>query len=393
MQALAELSDQLGNPGAQKLYLEARRRKIPVSRAQVQDLVKRQGQRQLFQPAQPSKGQSAAEGYSARYQADLADMSTTPSKGFRYFLFLVNVFSREAWAVPVRSKEPTSVAPALRRLLEALPERPQVLATDDGAEFTQHAEDVLNSLGIAHKTHTSKQDVNALSVLDRALQNVKARLARTMARAEGKEWADALQAAVTGYNKTYHSAVHESPEELLESKEALFMTMQDNARKLEHNQKLTDRRVAKLREAGAFRRPIGTRRFKRGFRATYGEVEEPTAIRGSTVEGPGGQVNIKLVQIVEKDSSKATPKFATGDARQEGKRELLEDLLTELQGFLEERGGRASMSAAALHLKQVLGAHYRASLSAARVETLADAVRLLPEQFQLTDEGVYVNLA
>ena len=31
MQALAELSDQLGNPGAQKLYLEARRRKIPMS--------------------------------------------------------------------------------------------------------------------------------------------------------------------------------------------------------------------------------------------------------------------------------------------------------------------------------------------------------------------------
>ena len=88
MEALAELSDQLGNPGAQKLYLEARRRKIPVSRAQVQDLVKRQGQRQLFQPVQPSKGQSAAEGYSARYQADLADMSTTPSKGCRFFLFL-----------------------------------------------------------------------------------------------------------------------------------------------------------------------------------------------------------------------------------------------------------------------------------------------------------------
>eukprot|EP00969_Alexandrium_andersonii_P115084 5089067-Alexandrium_andersonii.AAC.1 len=109
-----------------------------------------------------------------------------------------------------------------------------------------------------------------------------------MARAEGKEWADALQPAVVGYNKTYHSAIHESPEELLESKEALFMTMQDNARKLEHNQKLTNRRVAKLREAGAFRRPIGTRRFKRGFRATYGEAEEPTAIRGSTVEGPGG---------------------------------------------------------------------------------------------------------
>eukprot|EP00969_Alexandrium_andersonii_P049689 2180834-Alexandrium_andersonii.AAC.1 len=63
-----------------------------------------------------------------------------------------------------------------------------------------------------------------------------------MARSEGKEWADALQPAVVGYTKTHHTAIRESPEELLESKEALFMTTQDNARKLEHNQKLTDRR-------------------------------------------------------------------------------------------------------------------------------------------------------
>ena len=76
MEALAELSDQLGNPGARRLHLEARRRGIQVTRKQVEDLVKRQGQRQIFQPVQPSKGKSAAEGYSARYQADLADMSS-----------------------------------------------------------------------------------------------------------------------------------------------------------------------------------------------------------------------------------------------------------------------------------------------------------------------------
>ena len=317
MQALAELSDQLGNPGAQKLYLEARRRKIPVSRAQVQDLVKRQGQRQLFQPVQPSKGKSAAEGYSARYQADLADMSTTPSKGFPFFLFLVNVFSRQASAIPVRSKKSADVAAALHALLEELPELPQVISTDEGVEFGGAVGRLLQSLNIAHRTHVAKQDINALGVLDRALQNVKARLARIMARDDGEEWADALQPAVTGYNKTYNSAIHESPEELLESKEAMFMVLQDNARKLEHNKQLTDRRVSKLRNAGAFRRPIGKQHFKRGFRATYGDLEKPTAIRGSTVEGPGGPINIKLIQIVDKESTRPTPKFAVRGAANE----------------------------------------------------------------------------
>ena len=168
------------------------------------------------------------------------------------------------------------------------------------------------------------------------------------------------------------------------------MLAQDNARKLQHNQALTERRVEKLKDAGGFRRPVGTRKFKRGFRATYGEVEEPTAIKGSRVETSDGPIDIKLVQIVEKDSSKATARFAAGDERQEGKRGILEDLMTELRGFLEQRDGRASMTAAAAHLKATFP-DYNPLLRAARVETLADAVRLFPQILELTDGGLYVN--
>ena len=184
MEALAQLSDELGNPGTAKLHLEAKRRELKVSKQQVQDLVKRQGARQLFQPAQQSQGKNAAESYSARYQADLADMSTTPSRGFKYFLILVNVYSREVSAEALKNKTPLSVAPALNRLIEALPEKPQVLSTDDGSEFTQHVDDYLQSADLAHKTHVAKQDVNALAVEDRALQNSKARMAIIMARSD-----------------------------------------------------------------------------------------------------------------------------------------------------------------------------------------------------------------
>jgi hypothetical protein len=341
---------------------------------------------------QPSKGKSAAEDYSARYQADLADMSTTPSQGFKYFLFLVNVFSREAWAAPLRSKEPAAVAPALVELLEALPEKPQVLSTDTGLEFAGRVTDALSRLGVAHKTHVGQRDVNALGVLDRAMQNVKARMARTMARqGAGGEWAEALQPAVAGYNKSYHSTIHESPEELLESKEALFMVYQDNARKLEHNQKLTDRRVAKLREAGAFRRPLGgARQFKRGFRATYGPVEVPTAVEGSTVRAAGQEpVDIKLVQVVDKDSSRAAPQFAEGgDApRREAKRAALRDVAAALQRALQEHFGRATMRTALQSAQQALGARYASLLKEARVQSLADVVRLFPERFELQEGG------
>ena len=64
--------------------------------------------------------------------------------------------------------------------------------------------------------------------------------------------------------------------------------------------------------------------------------------------------------------------------------------MTELRGFLEKRDGRASMTAAAAHLRTVFP-DYNPLLRAARVETLADAVRLFPQILELTVGGLYVN--
>ena len=207
---------------------------------------------------------------------------------------------------------------------------------------------------------------------------------------KSNEWSYVLQAAVVGYNMTFNSAVHDAPDEVLDNQVVMFMIAQDNARRLQHNQSLHEKRVDRLKEAGGFRRPVGARKFKRGFRATYGDVEEPTAIEGSRVESTGGApIDIKLVSIVEKDSTKATPKFATGDGRLESTREMIEDFIAELRGYLEIRDGRASTSASAAHLKKQFPEYFQL-LKAARVESLADAVRLFPQLFELDDDGRYI---
>ena len=105
------------------------------------------------------------------------------------------------------------------------------------------------------------------------------------------------------------------------------MILQDNARKLEHNQTVSSRRVAALQEAGAFRRPLATRKFKRGFRATYGPLEVPTRVEGTRVESAtGAPIDVKHVQIVPADSSEASGTFAHGGARDDAKRAQMEEL-------------------------------------------------------------------
>ena len=72
MQRVRELYEELGAPGQQKLWLEVRKRKIQVTRSQVNEFVSRQGERQVFtQPLPQAKGQTAAEDVNARYILDV----------------------------------------------------------------------------------------------------------------------------------------------------------------------------------------------------------------------------------------------------------------------------------------------------------------------------------
>ena len=74
---LTELAQRLGTPGASKLYAAARRRGIRVTKDQVRNFVRTKGQKQLFRPLPPSKGQTASESIDMRYQMDLVDPSNT----------------------------------------------------------------------------------------------------------------------------------------------------------------------------------------------------------------------------------------------------------------------------------------------------------------------------
>ena len=89
----------MGNPGADKLYIAARKRGIPATRSQVKQYIGAIGSKQIFKPLPRSSGVTAAEDVATRFQADLIDYHTKPSVAngitYRYVLVLVDVFTRE----------------------------------------------------------------------------------------------------------------------------------------------------------------------------------------------------------------------------------------------------------------------------------------------------------
>ena len=64
MQRVRELYEELGAPGQQKLWLEVRKRKIQVTRSQVDAFVAKQGERQVYaQPLRRSRRSCLAQFY------------------------------------------------------------------------------------------------------------------------------------------------------------------------------------------------------------------------------------------------------------------------------------------------------------------------------------------
>ncbi len=125
MEDLRALAKKLGNPGQEKLYLAAGKRQIPVPRNQIKQFLSTKGEKKIFRPPPPSTGQTGTEGLDERWQMDLIQFTTAPSKvgrqTYRWILVLIEVFSRQVWALPITDKTPVQVEPVLRRMLNGLP--------------------------------------------------------------------------------------------------------------------------------------------------------------------------------------------------------------------------------------------------------------------------------
>ena len=116
-------------------------------------------------------------GIDAQWQADLADMQgvARQNNGMRYLLTVIDVFSKFAWVVRVKSKDGAAVSTAYREVLEgAAPRHPRRLQTDKGKEFFNTSfTNLMHRHGIQHFASESDQKA---AVVERFNRTIKTRL-------------------------------------------------------------------------------------------------------------------------------------------------------------------------------------------------------------------------
>ena len=146
-----------------------------------------------------------------QWQADLVDMQSYKSQNnqHNYILTVIDIFSKFAWAIPIRKKTGEEVKKAFVTLFK---ERiPSKIQTDKGLEFINKT---TQDLFKKHKVHWfSTENETKAQVVERFNRTLKSKMWKYFTHTNSRKWIDILQALVHNYNNSFHRSIKMTPTE------------------------------------------------------------------------------------------------------------------------------------------------------------------------------------
>jgi len=145
-----------------------------------------------------------------QWQADLADVALIANQNndYRFILTVIDIFSRYAWARPLKTKRGEEIAAAFEDIFKngRIPHRVQ---TDQGKEFENR-----HVLAL-FRTHNielfSVKSAYKAAIVERYNRTLKHKLWRYFTMTTKQKWTDVLQDVVDSYNHSVHRTLGRKP--------------------------------------------------------------------------------------------------------------------------------------------------------------------------------------
>lgn len=161
-----------------------------------------------------SRRKTIVAGIGEQYQADLIDVRhlKRENDNFNYILTCIDVFSKVAFAIPLKNKTSASIIQAFKDIF-SLRDKPRVIQTDKGSEFTNSiVQNYFRNLGVRH--FVSENDDIKASIVERFNRTLKERLWRYFTYRNSRRYLEVLPDLVDSYNNTYHRSIKLKPSEV-----------------------------------------------------------------------------------------------------------------------------------------------------------------------------------
>ena len=158
------------------------------------------------------------------WTADLMDMQrfSRVNRGFKYILVVLDVFSRFAWARPLKTKTGKEMAAALREIFQQ-GRIPAKLWTDKGTEFwnknvryvlhgpTFHNKDVSGMLKANNVELYSTNNEPKAMISERFIRTLRGKIESNYIITHSTVWYDILPFLIHEYNTTRHRSIGMTP--------------------------------------------------------------------------------------------------------------------------------------------------------------------------------------
>jgi len=143
------------------------------------------------------------------WSADLVDMQqfSKQNKGFKYLLTVIDLFSKFAWAIPLKTKTGKEMIASFLKLLRH--RKPNKLWTDAGKEFVNmEFKKFLTGNGIElYQTYNEGKAV----VVERFNRTLKEKKWRYFTESQSNKYLEVLPQILSAYNNTFHSTIKMTP--------------------------------------------------------------------------------------------------------------------------------------------------------------------------------------
>jgi len=146
------------------------------------------------------------------WSADIVDMQSLEkfNDGYKYILTVIDIFSRYAWAIPLKTKTAKETSKAFETIINQTKALPHALWVDQGKEFlNKDVKKVLKDVIIYSTFGEAKA-----AYVERLNRTLKGMMYKQFTVQQNRRWIDILDNIVNEYNNKIHRSINIKPSDV-----------------------------------------------------------------------------------------------------------------------------------------------------------------------------------
>lgn len=282
-------------PGSAKLYQLLKKDGVSITKKSVDEFLSKKTevqQTKIISNKRSNDGKIVSYRPFGLLQFDIYDLSKytnkngQPNHGNKYILSIMDVFTRKAWAYPMKNKDSINVYSSFEKFIKNSNIKKytessftKLMSDNDSSFMTKEFQELLQKNNIIHDPNTLN-DHHALGLIDSFARILKITFTKLFLQNNNTNWVDHLDEIINNYNNTPHSSLNN----IEPNKATTTLKNEQTILKINTDKSVFNRATSDLEKGDRVRKITALNIFRKGTEPRYSnEVFIVESVRGKQI--------------------------------------------------------------------------------------------------------------